>query len=67
MTFEQKMLLQNGQYLLLLGCTGYEDGELVVFNRLYDICCIQVVSEKITNGYFDVDTKVEIKRGQNYE
>ncbi len=62
-TFKQNMLLQNGQYLLLLGCTGYEGGELVVFNRLYDVCCIQVISDKITNGYFDVDTKVEIKRG----
>lgn len=66
-TFKQKMLLQNGQYLLLLGCTGYINGELVVYNRLYDICCIQVVSDKITNGYFDVNTNVEIRRGQNYE
>lgn len=60
--FRQKMLLQNGQYLLQLGCTGYENGELVVHKRLYDICCIQVISDKITNGYFDVDSNVEIIR-----
>lgn len=61
-SFRQKMLLQNGQYLLQLGCTGYEDGKLVVYKRLYGICCIQVVSDKITNGYFDIDTKVSIVR-----
>lgn len=61
-SFRQKMLLQNGQYLLQLGCTGYEDGKLVVYKRLYGICCIQVVSDKITNGYFDIDTKVNIVR-----
>ncbi len=61
-SFRQKMLLQNGQYLLQLGCTGYEDGKLVVYKRLYGICCIQVVSDKITNGYFDIDTTVNIVR-----
>lgn len=62
-SFKQKMLLQNGQYLLQLGCTGYQKDELVVYKRLYDVCCIQVISDKITNGYFDIDSKVEIKRG----
>lgn len=61
--FKQKMMLQNGQYLLLLGCTGYEGDELVVYNRLYNICCIQVISDKITVGYFDVNSKVTMKRG----
>jgi len=62
-SFKQKMTLQNGQYLLQLGCTGYEGDDLVVYNRLYDICCIQVISDKITNGYFDVDSTIEIKKG----
>lgn len=56
--FSQIMRLQGGQYILQLGCTGFENGNLVVYNRLYDICCITVVSEKTTVGYFDMDTTV---------
>ncbi|MCR5609795.1 MAG: ABC transporter ATP-binding protein [Lachnospiraceae bacterium] len=59
--FRQKMRLQGGQYLLLLGCTGYERDELVVYNRLYDICLITVISDKTTVGYFDMDTKVDFQ------
>ena len=59
--FKQKMIIQGGQYLLLLGCTGYERDSLVVYNRLYDICCITVISEKTTVGYFDMDSKVDYK------
>lgn len=61
--FEQKMILQGGQYLLLLGCTGYVMDELVVYNRLYDICLLNVISDKTTVGYFDLDSKMIIKRG----
>ena len=38
--FSQKMVLQGGQHLLSLGCTGYEDDALVVYHRLYDICLL---------------------------
>lgn len=57
-SFTQRMTLQGGQYLLLLGCTGYEMDNLVVYNRLYDICLINVISNKTTVGYFDLDSKV---------
>lgn len=56
--FKQNMILQDGQYLLLLGCTGFERDNLVVYNRLYDICCINVISDKTTVGYFDMNSKV---------
>lgn len=56
--FRQNMILQGGQYLLLLGCTGFEKDNLVVYNRLYDICCINVISDKTTVGYFDMDSTV---------
>lgn len=56
--FKQNMILQGGQYLLLLGCTGFERDNLVVYNRLYDICCINVISDKTTVGYFDMNSKV---------
>lgn len=59
--FRQKMILQPGQYLLQLGCTGYENGNLVVYHRLYNVCSIQVIADKITTGYFDMDSTVTCK------
>lgn len=56
--FRQKMQLQGGQYLLSLGLTGYELETFVVYNRLYDICNIQVLSSKNTIGFFDMESKV---------
>ena len=58
--FKQKMILQGGQYLLQLGCTGYEGDKLVVYHRLYDVCCIQNIGDKTTVGYFDMDSQVEL-------
>lgn len=63
--FSQTMRLQGGQYLLQLGCTGYVGDDFVVYNRLYDSCCIQVVSSKTTVGYFDMDTTVKYSKGEN--
>lgn len=59
--FKQKMTIQGGQYLLSLGCTGYERDQLVVYSRQYDICCITVISDKTTVGYFDMDSIVQYK------
>ena len=55
--YTQMMSLQGGEYLLSLGCTGYEQGELTVYHRLYDICNITVVSDKITDGFYDLNPK----------
>lgn len=63
-SFTQRMILQKGQYMLQLGCTGYNGDDLDVYHRLYDICCIQVVSDKVTVGYFDMDSNVKIDRGE---
>ena len=57
-TFRQKLPFQKGQYLLQLGCTGYNGDELEVHHRLYDVCCIQVLSKKVTVGYFDLNSIV---------
>ncbi len=56
--FRQKMLLQGGQYLLSIACTGYEGEKFVVHHRLYDICNIHVISEKNTIGVFDSEAEV---------
>ena len=58
--FEQKMSLQGAEYLLSLGCTGYEQGEFNVYHRLYDVCNLTVISDKNTVGYYDMVTKVTI-------
>lgn len=59
--FRQNMNLQGGTYLLSLGCTGYDKGEFTVYNRLYDICNINVISTKNTVGYYDIDSKISIQ------
>lgn len=59
-TFEQRMDLQGGEYLLSFGCTGYRSGEFTVFHRLYDTCNITVVSAKNTVGFYDMNSKVTI-------
>lgn len=60
-TFTQRMNLQGGEYLLSLGCTGFVDGEFTVYHRRYDLCNITVVSDKNTVGFFDMDSKVEVR------
>ena len=60
--FKQKMLLQGGEYLLSFGCTGFENGEFVVYHRLYDITNIAVISEQDTVGTFDINSKVQVNR-----
>lgn len=41
--------------------TGYEKDEFTVYHRLYDVLNITVVSDKDTVGYFDMESKVEVK------
>ncbi|WP_373214316.1 ABC transporter ATP-binding protein [Ruminococcus sp. 5_1_39BFAA] len=60
-TFEQKMDLQGGEYLLSFGCTGYKNGEFAVFHRLYDACNITVVSSKNTVGFYDMNSRVTVE------
>ena len=60
--FSQNLMLQGGEYLLSLGCTGYEEGEFKVYNRLYDVFSFVVISEKNTGGFFDMDSQIDIIR-----
>ncbi|WP_333646131.1 ABC transporter ATP-binding protein [Lacrimispora sp.] len=59
--FNQKMTLQGGEYLLSMSCTGFENGEHVVYHRLYDIANITVISNKNTVGIYDMESKVSLK------
>lgn len=58
-SFKQKMTLQGGEYLLSMSCTGFENGEHVVYHRLYDIVNITVISNKNTVGVYDMEPEVE--------
>ncbi len=60
-TFTQKMVLQGGQYMLDLGCTGYIGDDFTVYHRLYEVCNISVVSDKNTVGFFDTNSTVTVK------
>lgn len=60
-TFTQNMDLQGGEYLISLGVTGYEEDKFQVYHRLYDVMNITVISDKDTVGYFDMNSKVEVK------
>ncbi|MCI9524114.1 MAG: ABC transporter ATP-binding protein [Erysipelotrichaceae bacterium] len=58
--FEQEMNLQGGTYLLSLGCTGFENDALAVYHRLYDVTSIDVISQKDSVGYYDMNSKVRL-------
>ena len=48
--FNQNMILNSGQYLLSLGCTKYQDGNLTVFHRIYDAVAVEVISTTLATG-----------------
>ncbi len=60
-TFTQDMNLQGGEYLLSLGCTGYEKDDFVVYHRLYDVVNLTVISDKDTVGFYDMNSIAEVK------
>ena len=59
-TFKQNNNLQGGQYLISLGCTRYENDDFQVYDRLYDICSLSVISDKNTVGFYDMNSEVNI-------
>lgn len=60
-SFEQKMDLQGGEYLVSLGVTGYEKEEFVVYHRLYDVMNITVISDKNSVGYYDMNSVIKVE------
>ncbi len=60
--FLQNMNLQGKNYLLSLGCVGYGKNEFLVYHRLYDICNINVISDKNTVGFYDMNSIVKVIR-----
>jgi len=60
LSFTQRCLLAPGEYLINLGLTGYEEGGLAVYHRIYDACSFTLVSEKNSIGFFDMESKIAI-------
>lgn len=60
--FHQRAMMQGGEYLMSFGCTGFENGEFTVYDRLYDITNVSVISEQDTVGFFDMDSKIQITK-----
>ena len=60
-TFEQEMNLQGRDYLLSLGVTGYEGDTFTVYHRLYDVINLTVISDKNTVGFYDMNSRIEVK------
>lgn len=62
-SFRARFPFQNQPFFLSFGCTKFNQlGDLEVMHRLYDVLCVQTVGSKVTNGFFDMDAKVKIKR-----
>jgi teichoic acid transport system ATP-binding protein len=57
-SFTQKMMLQGKDYLISFGCTGFENGEFVIYDRMYDVINLSVISNKNTVGVYDMDSAV---------
>lgn len=60
--FTQNMNLQGRNYLLSFGCVGYKENDFVVYHRLYDVCNINVISDKDTVGFYDMNSEVKVIR-----
>jgi len=59
-TFTQKMTIRGGNYLVSFGCTGYHGNDFTVYKRLYDICELNVISDKPAVGTFEMFSEVEV-------
>ncbi len=58
--FKQNMNLQGRNYLLALGCVGFSNNRFNVYHRLYDVCNINVISDKNTVGFYDMNSEIKI-------
>lgn len=60
-SFRQNMDLQGGEYLLSISCTGYVGGEFRAYHRLYDVMAVNVISEKNTVGFYDMNSETTVE------
>lgn len=61
-TFDHIMSLNPGEYLLSFGCTAFEDGEYVVYDRRFDVIPFKVISQQSKIGFFDMNSEINIEK-----
>lgn len=59
-SFTQNMDMQGGEYMLSLGCTGYDGVDFAVHHRLYEACNLTIISTKNTVGFYDMNSEVTL-------
>lgn len=64
-TFTQSLKLQSGFYTLSLGCTGFQNGELVVYHRLYDVLSFESSIFKNIVGVYDVESQIQLYQDEH--
>ena len=62
MSFRQILRANAGRYLFSCGVSGFEDGELVVYDRRFDYFAFQVVADEQRAGFFDPEAEIEWER-----
>ena len=60
-SFEQPLDLQGGDYLISFGVTGFTGDTFEVYHRLYDALQLTCVSDKNTVGFYDMNSRVEVR------
>ncbi|MNN60860.1 hypothetical protein D3C81_1760670 [compost metagenome] len=63
-SFSQSLKLQSGFYTLSLGCTGFQNGELVVYHRLYDVLSFEASIFKNIVGVYDVESQIQLFKNE---
>lgn len=60
--FRQIWNAQSGRYALSLGCTGFEQGQLLAYHRLYDALLFEVVSAEPMVGVYDLQSSITVTK-----
>jgi teichoic acid transport system ATP-binding protein len=59
-TFKQNANIQLGKYALSLGCVNLSDGDIEVYQRLYDVVFFDVVGSEQMVGFYDLGSDVVV-------
>jgi len=61
-SFEQNLNIASGKYLLTFACSGFENDNFIVYERLYHIVVLDIVNTKSIVGYFDINSVIKINK-----
>ena len=59
-SFTQHLDMRGGDYMLSLGCTGFDGTDFVVYHRLYEACSLSIVASKNNVGIYDANSSVSV-------